>query len=118
MNKKVPVTTDDRNESYFKYFEMELAASPQSKLDAIKNGPSDPSTALRIDDKNDLFKPGYLPGEFGYWTFEDGTALLANLTEMPAIAPKTLLEHNVKEFINLAKILSTLYLEESEKPML
>lgn len=85
MRNQVPVTSDDRKESYFKYFEMEMAPQPEEKLSAIEKGPGNPADALNIHNRNDLFNPGYLPGEFGYWTFKDGTAMIANLTKMPGV---------------------------------
>ena len=36
-------------------------------------GPIDPSLALRSRTCNDLFKPGYLPCEIGYYVMPNGT---------------------------------------------
>lgn len=44
-----------------------------------------PSLALRIEDRNDLFRPGYLECETGYCIMEDGSGYLANHTFMPGV---------------------------------
>lgn len=82
---KVPVTDQDRKKSYFKYYAMPCCLGPQEKYDLVKKGPGDPRDALKIQDRNDLFLPGNLPGEFGLWQMEDGTALIANQTVFPGV---------------------------------
>jgi hypothetical protein len=62
-----------------------MAGIPQEKLDILKAGPIDPDKALRIEDRNDLFKPGYLECETGYCLMQGGTGYLANLTHMPGV---------------------------------
>jgi hypothetical protein len=100
---------------------------------------------LSIHDRNDLFNPGELPGKFGWWLLDDGTALIANRTffpnvdgemfdwwfgwqiidgkpvkcipdgfKIPSVGPICLLNHNVKEFSNLARILPDVYREEKD----
>ena len=63
----------DREKSYYKYYAQDIAAAPQEKYDMITPEPGDNAKALRIQDRNDLFLPGDLPGEFGWWMLEDGT---------------------------------------------
>lgn len=75
----------DKQKSYYKYYLRKMAQPPAEKLEAITKEPLDSSTALRIQDRNDLFKPGDLPGEFGWWSFEDGTAMIANKTFFPGV---------------------------------
>lgn len=82
---KVPVRNEDRQKSYFKYYQMEMAPLPEDKLQWIANGKSDPKDALTIHHRTELFDGGYLPGEFGYWLLEDGTAMTACLTDMPGV---------------------------------
>lgn len=82
---RVPVSMEDKKKSYYKYYLRPMAKPPQEKLDAIKDVPGDSKDALRIQDRNDLFKPGDLPGEFGWWSFEDGTAVIANRTFFPGV---------------------------------
>ncbi|MEL7655874.1 MAG: phloretin hydrolase [Bacillota bacterium] len=85
MTKKVPVSNADRKKSYFKYYEQEMAVGPKEKYDLITQEPYDNATALRIQNRNDLFQPGDLPGEFGWWLLEDGTAMIANRTFLPDV---------------------------------
>lgn len=83
--KTVPVTNDDRKKSYFKYYEMDMEKGPEEKYVGIKKGPGKLIDAMKIQDRKDLFKEGYLSGEFGYWLMKDGTAVIANLTQMPGV---------------------------------
>lgn len=85
MAKKVPVSNDDRKKSYFKYYEDRVYCGEPEKYDMISKEPEDNAKALRIENRNDLFLPGELPGEFGWWLLEDGTALIANQTFFPNV---------------------------------
>lgn len=85
MNKKVPVNNADRKKSYFKYYEKEIYIGPVEKYALITEAPYDNATALHIQDRNDLFHPGELPCEFGWWLLEDGTAMIANKTFFPDV---------------------------------
>lgn len=85
MAKRVPVTNTDRTKSYFKYYLEEMDIGPKAKYDMITKEPGDNVNALRIMNRNDLFKPGDLPGEFGWWLMDDGTALIANQTFFPDV---------------------------------
>jgi len=82
---KVPITEQEKAKSYFKYYELDMTPSPKEKVDQVLRGPIAPSKALKIHDRNDLFKPGYLDSELGYCTMEDGTGFLANITQMPGV---------------------------------
>ena len=68
MAKKVPASLKDREKSYYKYYAQDIAAAPQEKYDMITPEPGNNADALRIQDRNDLFLPGDLPGEFGCLT--------------------------------------------------
>lgn len=74
MGKKVPVNNDDRKKSFFKYYAQELAPGDPEKYAAIASGPQPNETANKIQDRNDLFLPGYLPGpvslDTGFWKME------------------------------------------------
>ena len=69
-----------REKSFFKYYAQDMAPGDPEKYAAIEKGPQPNENAMLIEDRNDLFKPGYLPGEFGYWLLDDGTAMIANRT--------------------------------------
>ena len=80
---RVPVNDFDKQKSYYKYFVQPMAKPPEERMAAINDEPGDVKDALHIRDRNKLFEPGNLPGEFGWWQFEDGTAMIANQTFFP-----------------------------------
>jgi hypothetical protein len=82
---KVPITEEERQSPYYKYYARELVPAPAERYQLIENNPLTPETALKAQDLNDLFRDGYLPGEFGYTRMADGTLTLANLTSMPGV---------------------------------
>lgn len=67
MATKVPVKNDDRMKSYFKYYAEDIYSGPKEKYDLITEEAGDNALAMHIDDRNQLFEEGYLPGEFGWW---------------------------------------------------
>ena len=79
MAKKVPANNEDKKRSYYKYYLQDCAAGDPERHKLIDAGPGDPANALHIDNRNDLFLPGDLPGEFGWFQMSDGTGLIANL---------------------------------------
>jgi hypothetical protein len=81
----VPVTEDERRTPYYKYFERDMAAVPREKYEMINTNPLRPEDALKVQDMNDLFKKGYLPGEFGCCVLTDGTFTVANYLKMPGV---------------------------------
>lgn len=85
MGKKVPVRNEDKLKSYYDFYTRDVYCGEQEKYDCITKEPLDNALALRIQDRNDLFKNGDLPCEFGWWFLEDGTALIANKTFFPGV---------------------------------
>jgi len=83
---KVPVSGADKKKNYYKYYAEPIYAGPSERYEQIKKGPGDNKDAMHIKDRNDLFKAGDLPGEFGYWLMDDGTALIANSTFFPNVS--------------------------------
>lgn len=83
----VPITEEERNSPLYKYYAREMVDAPAEKYASVAE-PMDPAKAQSALDMNDLFKPGYLPGELGYCNLPDGTATLANLTPMPGVTPE------------------------------
>jgi len=84
MDTRVPITEEQKRLSYAKYYDKPLFTVPEEKL-ALLDSPIDPKDALRIEDRNLLFEPGYLDKEIGYCQVEDGTTYVANLTPMPGV---------------------------------
>lgn len=85
MSSRVPITEEQKKLSYARYFYEELAPIPEENLRIAEEGPIDVSRALKIQDRNRLFEPGYLDAEIGYCTMEDGTGFVANLIQMPGV---------------------------------
>lgn len=83
----VPITDEERKSPLYKYFEMEMA-KPSPEHYEKANTFLDPARAHRAPDLNRLFDDGYMYGEIGYTQFEDGTAMLANLVDMPGVTPE------------------------------
>lgn len=82
---KVPITEQEKLTPYYKYYLRDITPLPQEKLDLLAKNPLTPQNALKAHEMNELFKPGYLPGEFGWTRFEDGTLTIANCTKMPGV---------------------------------
>lgn len=85
---KVPITEEERQSPYYKYYAADMAAPAPEAMERLVHNTLTPETALKITDMNDLFLPGYLPGEAGYCRMEDGTLTVANLLPMPGITPE------------------------------
>jgi hypothetical protein len=74
----------EKAKPYAKYYYREPTAPAPEKLAAMAK-PIDPSQALRIEDRNDLLNPGDLEAEAGWCVMPDGSAYVANHTEMPGV---------------------------------
>ena len=66
MSKRPELTAAERALPCAKFYDLPITPIPEEKLAVLAAGPIDPSLALKIEDRNDLFKPGYLPCEIGY----------------------------------------------------
>ncbi len=82
---RVPVTEQDKEKSYYKYYLEELAPAPPENYQKALAGPMDPAKALSIHDRNKLFEPGYFDEEIGYCAMADGTVCIANHVKMPGV---------------------------------
>lgn len=93
MGKKVGVSQEEKNLSYYKYFEKDLAPIPAEKLAILEGGPAAPETLIPFD-KKQLFlegkdeEAGYC--QIGYGILPDGTAEVANTTYMPGVTGEML----------------------------
>lgn len=84
-----PELNDDAKAlSYAKYYYLPLTPVPGEKLAILEAGPVDPSLALPLERRNDMFLPGYLACETGYCVMPNGTGFLANHTLMPGVTPQ------------------------------
>lgn len=82
---KIPATEQDKQKSYYKYYELPMAYVDPQRYAEVMKGPIPPTMALRFQDRNDLFKVGYFENEVGYCVMPDGTGYLSNLTKMPGV---------------------------------
>ncbi len=80
---KVNVSEEGKQRSYYKYYLRDIAEVPADKQEILKDPMRDPADAHRIEDRNKIFDPGYLPGEVGIFPLENGTAVVANCTQFP-----------------------------------
>ena len=88
--KKAAVTNEEKQLSYYKYFERDLAEIPAEKLEVLKKGPSD-IKAVPFCERN-LFLAGK-DNEYcqvGYGVMEDGTGFVCNTTYMPGVTVEML----------------------------
>ena len=88
MSQRPVLTPEERALPYAKFYDLSITPIPAEKIAVLEGGPMDPSLALKIEDRNELFKPGYLPCEIGWCVMPNGTGYLANRTEMPGVTPE------------------------------
>ncbi len=81
----VALTDSEKQLSYVKYFNQELAQIPEDKL-AIAAGPAaDSSLALDLEDKNKFLAGEDTGIQSGFCVMENGLGYLANSTFMPGV---------------------------------
>lgn len=78
--KKVPLKEGAQKRSYYKYYLREMTPIPEEKQEFLKNPKGKAEDALKIEDRNKLFDPGYLSDEKGYFMLENGTGVVSNNT--------------------------------------
>jgi len=88
MSQRPVLSEEDRAKSYAKYYDLAITAIPPEKVAILEGKPLTPKDILTIERRNDLFQPGYLPGETGYGIAENGTGYVANLTDLPGVTPE------------------------------
>lgn len=88
MSHRPVLTPEERALPYAKYYDLPVTPIPPEKIAILEGGPLDPALALPIEDRNDLFQPGYLASETGYCVMPNGTGYVSNLTMMPGVTPE------------------------------
>lgn len=90
MGKKVGVSREEKELSYYRLFEQPLAPIPMEKLEILEKGPSEiPAVPF---EKRNLFLSGQ-DGEYcqiGYGIALDGTGFVCNRTYMPGVTGEML----------------------------
>lgn len=93
MGKKVGVSQEEKNLSYYKYYVKDLAPIPEEKTAKLKEGPADPKTLISFEDRNLFLKgddeaAGYC--QVGFGVREDGIGEVCNTTYMPGVTSEML----------------------------
>jgi phloretin hydrolase len=84
---KSDLTAEEKAKPYSKYFYAKPAVPDPKKL-AVMEKPMDPAKALQITRINDMLNPGYFDVEAGWCVMPDGSAYIANYTQMPGVTPE------------------------------
>lgn len=79
---KVPVTDADRQKSYFKYYERDLAQIAPEKMGKIFGAPMIPAGKLTFTERAQILEPGF-EDETGYCVLPDGTGYISDTTFIP-----------------------------------
>lgn len=82
---KVGTSKEEQQLSYYRFFEKDLAAIPEEKLEILRKGASE-RISVPFESKN-LFLAGEDNGfcQTGYGVMDDGTGFVCNTTYMPAV---------------------------------
>ena len=88
--KKVGVSKEEKQLSYYRFFEQELAPVPEEKLEILKQGPS--KTEMVSFEEKDLFLKGEDDDycQIGFGVMKDGTGFVCNATYMPKVTVEML----------------------------
>lgn len=85
MSEIKELSKNEKSFSYSKYYYMEMEKEPENLIKKINAGPINPGDALKIEERDDLLKSGYLDAEVGYCSMDNGTAFVSNLTIMSGV---------------------------------
>lgn len=88
MAERRPLTEEEKKLSYAKYYDLPMTPIPEDKLAILAAGPLSEEQMLPIEERGKLFDEGYFETEAGYGVFENGTAYVANCTQMPGVTPE------------------------------
>ena len=83
---KVQVTEEDKQKSYYKYYERELAEIAPEKAGKIFGPPMNPVGQLAFVDRAKILEPGF-EDEIGYTSVPDGTGYISDCTFIPGGTP-------------------------------
>ncbi len=88
MGKKVGVSQEEKNLSYYKYFEQDLATIQAKTMAVMAACPANTKTLIPVPKKNVVLAgedeaEGYC--QMGFGILEDGTAQVCNTTYMPGV---------------------------------
>jgi len=78
----VPVTDADKQKSYYKYYERELAPIAPEKMGKVFGPPMNPVGKLEFVNRAQILEPGF-DDEIGYCSLQDGTGYISDKTFIP-----------------------------------
>ncbi|MDR0311881.1 MAG: hypothetical protein LBJ21_09870, partial [Acidobacteriota bacterium] len=84
---KVPIKLEDKNKSYYKYYELDIKTPLPDFVAAIQKGTK--AEALSIHDRAKLLTE-LLPAKTAYYPLKEGGLLFASNIEMKGITPDML----------------------------
>ncbi len=79
------VTEEEKRTPEYQFFLRDMTPPAPDSYARIERKPLRPEDATTVERMNDLFLPGYLPGEFGTCVQPNGTAVVANHLKMPGV---------------------------------
>ena len=82
------ITEEEKKVDYSDLFFKPLPEVDPKLVEALGDGPCDPSKITQLKDRNDILKAGYLEIENGYAVLPDGTGVVATKVEMPGVTPE------------------------------
>jgi len=85
MAEKLPICPEERALSYSKYYDLPMEEPDPRSMQIWNAGPVPEESVTRIENINELWKPGYLLCEQGYCVLSDGTGLVANYVRMEGV---------------------------------
>lgn len=81
------ITKEEASLPYAKYFHQKMAPIPEEKLEIWKGEPTDPQSALPIEQRNRFLEENASILENGFCVASNGTGFVANSTYMPGVEP-------------------------------
>lgn len=87
MKKPVPVTEEDKQKSYYKYYEREAAKIAPEKMGKVFGPPINGAAQLKFVDRAQILEPGF-DSEVGYCAMEDGTGYICDKTFIAGGTPE------------------------------
>lgn len=85
MSNLKELSKEEKNLSYSKYYNNEMAIPPQELIDIINKGTMELKHAVKVKNRDDVLKVGNFEAEVGYCSMDDGTVYIANVTKMPGV---------------------------------
>ena len=83
--KPIPLTEEEKKNPISKFYTETLATPNPELMKILLAGPMDPKLAITPEQVKTLLEPGYVEGETGYCTMENGAGYLAVNNKFPGV---------------------------------